>query len=76
MGLKKYLALATEPGIVKRGLKYSVIVGSVLVLINHGDALFAGTLTRTQIFKILLTYTVPYVVSSLSSIQALLAREG
>ena len=75
MGLKKYLVLAVEPGIVKRGLKYSVVVGSVLVLINHGDSLFSGTLTRTQILKILLTYTVPYAVSSLSSIQALLAQE-
>ncbi len=73
--LKRHLTLALQPSIVKRGLKYSVIVGTILVLINQGDSFFSGELTTFQIWQILLTYTVPYVVSSLSSVQALVNQQ-
>ncbi len=73
--LKRHLTLALEPSIVKRGLKYSVIVGTILVIINQGDAFLAGKLTSFQLWQVLLTYTVPYVVSSLSSVQALINQE-
>jgi len=73
--LKRYLTLALRPSIVKRGLVFSVVVGTILVLINHGDAIFAGALTTVQMLKMALTYVVPYVVSSLSSIQSIIANE-
>jgi hypothetical protein len=75
MAAGKHLELVLEPGIVKRGFKYSLVVGTVLVLINHGDSILAADVSQTQVWKILLTYMVPYVVSSLSSVQALLASE-
>ena len=66
----EYLSLALDSSIVKRGLGFSVVVGSILVLINHGDRLNAEEIATIPIYKVGLTYLVPYVVSSLSSIQA------
>jgi hypothetical protein len=48
-----------------------VIVGAVLITINHGDALLRGEITSTRILKMGLTVLVPYVVSTLSSVEAL-----
>jgi hypothetical protein len=64
------LAVACEGRVVRRALAFAVVVGSVLVAINHGDALLAGSLTRGQLLKIGLTVLVPYVVSTWSSVLA------
>ena len=72
--LHQYVRLAKSPSVIKRGIKYSLIVGTVLTCINHGDRLLEGEFTGIRMLKIGLTYTVPYVVSSLSSIQALLNK--
>ncbi len=52
-----------------RALKVSALVGTILILINQGDLLVAGS--APPLWKILLTYTVPYAVSSWSSVAAL-----
>ena len=75
MTIKQVIELAFEPSIVKRGLKYAIVVGTILVAINHGDRIIAGALTPFQIVQIGLTYSVPYIVSSLSSVQAILAKK-
>ena len=67
---RRYISLATDSSIVKRGLMFSVVVGSILVLINHGDRLNPDDLATIPVYKVCLTYLVPYIVSSLSSIQA------
>jgi hypothetical protein len=46
-------------------------VGSILIAINHGDAILSGELTRTNYLKMALTVVVPYVVSVLSSVGAM-----
>jgi hypothetical protein len=45
-------------------IKVGHVVGTVLAFINHFDAIFYGTLTATNIFQIVLTYLVPYCVST------------
>jgi hypothetical protein len=68
--------LAASPSIVRRSLILCVIVGSVLTIINHGDLLIAGQMTGRQWFKVGLTYCVPYIVSTLSSVGALRAAQN
>ena len=68
--------LSKQPSIVRRGLKFSAIVGTILVLINHGDRFVRGEFELTQGLQILLTYAVPYIVSCLSSVQSLLETES
>ena len=55
---------------------FSLIVGTVLVLINQGDTIYNGQLDTRVVFKIALTYTVPFMVSTVSSIQALQQSES
>jgi len=49
-------------GTPKRAFLTALVVGSVLTSINHGDLLLAGALP--PIWKILLTYCVPYCVTT------------
>jgi hypothetical protein len=58
--------------VVRRGLKFAVVVGTILILINHGDAIVSGELTRTNYVKMAMTVVVPYVVSVLSSVGAMI----
>lgn len=51
---------------ISRALKVSLVVGTVLNLINSGDALLAGLLPE-HVWKIPLTYLVPFLVSWWSS---------
>lgn len=69
--MKESLRLALESSVVKRALKYAVVVGLILIGINHGDAILHGDLTGGQLFKMALTVVVPYLVSTLSSVGAL-----
>ena len=69
--MKDFLRLAVQPRVVRRALKFAVVVGLVLIGINHGDAILRGEVTRGRWFKMALTVLVPYVVSTLSSVQAM-----
>ena len=46
--LIKYLTLATSPGIVRRAIKYSIVVGTILIFINHGDSLLKGNIDKLK----------------------------
>ena len=63
--------LATSGSVVRRALMYAVIVGAILIAINHGNAIFGGTLDTTRVIQMALTVLVPYTVSTLSSVQAI-----
>jgi hypothetical protein len=74
-----WIATACEPSVTRRALKVATIVGSLLALINHGDALLAGTVTWQRWVQIGLTFLVPYCVSTFASVEAirqLPARDG
>ena len=71
--MREWLSVACERSIVLRACKYAVVVGSVLIAINHGDALLAGAVGPQRLLKMCLTVLVPYAVSTLSSVGATLA---
>ncbi|MDJ0919856.1 MAG: nitrate/nitrite transporter NrtS [Henriciella sp.] len=50
---------------VKRALKVAVIVGTILIMINQADVILAGSFP--PLWKVILTFMVPYSVSSYSS---------
>ena len=68
-----FLALALERSVVRRALGYALVVGAILISINHGDALLRGEIDSRRLFKMGLTVLVPYCVSTLSSVGALRA---
>lgn len=63
--------LARRPDVVARSLRTAVLVGTVLIVINHGDALLALDLDITRVLKMILTVLVPYCVSTYASVGAL-----
>ena len=71
--LKKVLHLAKSPDIVKRSLMVSLIVGTILNLINQGEML--SDLGSLNLIKCLLTYIVPYLVATYGAVMSLLDIE-
>jgi len=69
--MKESLRLFFQPSVVKRAVGYAIVVGIVLISINHGDAIVKGDVTLGRLLKMALTVMVPYVVSTLSSVGAL-----
>lgn len=53
-----------------RAVKVALIVGPILIIINHYDTLLHNELTLHLCFKILLTFLVPFSVSAYSSARA------
>lgn len=49
-------------GTPKKAFFTALVVGTIITGINHGDIILAGTLPA--IWKILLTYCVPYCVTT------------
>jgi hypothetical protein len=45
-------------------IKTSLVVGTILALINHYDSIITMSLGGTQIIQIILTYFVPYSVAT------------
>jgi len=67
--------IAFRAEVVKRSAKTSLIVGTLLAFINHGDALLAFDMPIDRIIKMALTYLVPYLVSTSASIGAIQHHE-
>ncbi|HTR43719.1 MAG TPA: nitrate/nitrite transporter NrtS [Pseudomonadales bacterium] len=66
--LTEWLRLAAHPATVRRASIAALIVGALLIVINHGPALLAGQLTHQRIAQMCLTVLVPYAVSTVSSV--------
>lgn len=69
--MKQWLSLALHGAVVRRACLYAIVVGPILIFINHGDQLLAGQINSEIICKMVLTMLVPYLVSTLSSVGAM-----
>ena len=65
------IEIVTRTDVLIRALKMASIVGVVLAIINHGDHILLGTMTATNWIKILITFCVPFCVSTISSVLAI-----
>jgi len=74
MMMTEWFKLAVRRDILLRGLKVGIIVGTLLTAINYGDVLIGGELQPVMYWKIMLTYCVPFCVSTYASVEA--ARES
>lgn len=62
------LASALADGVPRRALNVAFVVGTVLNLINQGDAIFGAA--PINWFKIILTFLVPYAVFTFGAVSA------
>ena len=60
--------------VVTRAIKVAIIVGTILAFINHGDKMLNMALSSQDWFKVILTYLVPYSVSTWSAVGAIRAN--
>ena len=56
--------------IVKRAVRVSLVVGTILALINHGEALLTGEIRTAGVLRMILTYFVACGVSLYSGVRA------
>jgi hypothetical protein len=73
MSWKLACCYAISNGVPQRSLWVAVVVGTILNLINQGDALLAGR--RIDLVKLVLTYLVPYFVSTYGAVSFRLYAE-
>lgn len=72
--MREWVEFAIQPEIRKRSVKIALVVGTLLTLINHYDLLFGEPLSAIKMTKILLTYCVPYCVSTFASVSTKLEQ--
>jgi hypothetical protein len=60
---------------VLRAIRVALVVGPILIIINHHDALLKFEFNDDLYFKFVLTFFVPYCVSAYSSAQAYCAED-
>jgi hypothetical protein len=72
--MREWIRLASRPTVVRRALRYAVVVGAILIAINHGEAIVRGDISVIRLLRMALTMTVPYMVSTASSVSALRER--
>lgn len=72
MPVSVWLSLSRSKPVVRRASYSALIVGAVLILINHGNALLHRELNAFRLFQMALTVLVPYVVSTISSVTTIM----
>src|SRR6266511_596772 len=73
-GLRAWARSAADPLIVRRAVATSLVVGSLLTLVNHGDRLVRGLADPGLAdpglaVQVGLTFLVPFLVSTLSGVE-------
>lgn len=69
-GPRSFLAYCMERDTLLRATKTALVVGTILALINHGQAVFSGHFTFDWIIPSLVTYLVPFLVAMYSRVQS------
>ena len=65
---KIYCTLALSPSVIKRAVKVSLIVGTLLNVINQEEVFATLSFETLNLSKLLLTYLVPYSVTTYTAI--------
>ena len=61
--VKEYINALTDRSLMPTAIKVALVVGTILLSINHGSALVQDKMTRERWFSALITYLVPYSVN-------------
>jgi hypothetical protein len=74
MTVSRVLYYAISAGVPRRAAIVAAVVGTVLNLINQGDALISGDTVNW--LKVVLNYVVPYCVSTYGAVSYRLATDN
>ncbi len=73
--MKQWICAATRREVVLRSLRVALVVGTILVAINYTDRWLRGDLTPFDVFKMALTFLVPYCVSTYACVATILSDQ-
>ncbi len=73
--MHEWIRQASSWPVVRRALLFALVVGAILIAINHGAAIVRGEVGAGRLVQMGLTVLVPYTVSTLSSVLAMRALE-
>ena len=73
--IEKALKIASNYSIVKKTVLTSMIVGTILNLINQGNLIFTNQIAELSVTKMTITYLTPFMVSIYSTTTALLKKD-
>ena len=65
--MKLFFKHARDRVCLRRSIRVALIVGTLLAAINQSDAILGGTFGKTNVLQIVLTYLVPFCVSTFGS---------
>ena len=64
----RFAQVACTKSVVYKALKIALIVGTVLNIINQGDILASMQFEKINVYKFILTYVVPYSVTTYTAV--------
>ena len=73
--LRTLVAYCLERDTLVRSTKTSLVVGTILALINHGQQLLAGRFAPEWVVPMLITYLVPFSVATYGQVQGKRQRD-
>lgn len=74
-GWHSLLAYIFERDTILRSIKTALVVGSVLAIINHGQAMLSGHFAPDWVIPMLITYLVPFTVATYGQVQGKRQRD-
>jgi len=74
-GLRLFIKNFFRQETILRAIKVALVVGPILIIINHHDSLLQLEFSNSLYFKFMLTFLVPFCVSAYSSAQAYCAED-
>ena len=73
--MNSWLEVAKRPQVYRRSRRVALLVGTILIGINYFDRVLIGDLAGIDYIKMLLTYCVPFCVSTHASVSAIIEQE-
>lgn len=62
--LRMFHRYARDKDCMVRSLRAALLIGTIIVLLNHFDAMLNGTLSQTNVVQMLVTYSIPFFVAT------------
>ncbi len=72
---RPFIAYCLERPTLLFSIRMALVVGTLLAVINHGQAIVTGHFTSDRLLPMLLTYCVPFSVAMYSQIQGKRQRD-
>jgi len=68
---ENWLHTAMRPEVMRRSRRLALLVGTILILVNYADRVVTGAIVPMDYVKMLMTYFVPYGVTTYASVSAI-----